>query len=112
MVNLTNDILKNLFSETDTLQELMDANICSANLVIKFSKPRGMDEDEYKRKTAGAILKPMEDTDGVHFTSNGKKISGSQILRTETVEVDCDYNGAISEQEVYQKMIQKLKQEK
>lgn len=112
MVNLTNDILKDLFSETDTLQELMEANICSANLVIKFSKPRGMDEDEYKRKTAGAILKPMEDPDGVHFTSNGKKISGSQILRTETVEVDCDDNGAISEQEVYQKMIQKLKQEK
>ncbi len=112
MVNLTNDILKNLFSETDTFQELMEANICSANLVIKFSKPRGMDEDEYKRKTAGAILKPMEDPDGVRFTSNGKKISGSQILRTETVEVDSDENGAISEQEVYQKMIQKLKQEK
>ena len=111
MVNLTMDILKELFSETDTLQELMDANICSADLVIKFSKPRGMAEDEYKRKTAGAILKPMEDPDGVHFTSNGKKNSGSQILRTENVEVDCDENGAISEQEVYQKMIQMLMQD-
>ena len=109
MVNLTKDIWETLFSETDSLKDLMEANICSANLVIKFSKPRGMEEEEYKRRTAGAILKPLEDPDGISFQANGKKIRGSQVLKTEVIEVDCDDNGAILEQEVYQKMIQRLK---
>ena len=108
MVNLTKDIWESLFSETDTLIDLMEANICSANLVIKFSRPRGMEEEEYKRRTAGAILKPLEDPDGISFQANGKKIKGSQVLKTETVEIDCDDNGAVSEQEIYQKMAKRL----
>ena len=109
MVNLTKEIWETLFSETDSLKDLMDANICSANLVIKFSKPRGMEEEEYKRRTAGAILKPLEDPDGISFQAKGKKIKGSQILRTEIVEVECDDNGAVSEQEVYQKLVQRIR---
>ena len=110
MIDLTKEVLEDLFSEADTLKELIEANICSANLVIKFSKPRGMDKDEYKRKTVGAILKPLEDPDGIRFQANGKKISGSQVLKTEVVEVECDDQGVISEQEICQKMVQKLKQ--
>lgn len=110
MVNLTKEIWESLFSETDSLKDLMDANICSANLVIKFSKPRGMEEEEYKRRTAGAILKPLEDPDGISFQAKGKRIKGSQILRTEIVEVECNDNGAVSEQEVYQKLVQRIRQ--
>lgn len=106
--DLTSEVFNKIFSETASLKDLMDANICSANLIIKFSKPRGMDEDEYKRKTAGTILKPLENPDSITFQGKGKKIKGSTILKTEEIEVECMKNGAISEQEVYQKMVQKL----
>lgn len=109
MVNLKDSVLKKLFSETDSLKELMDADICSANLVITFSKPRGMSDDEYRRKTAGAILKPLEDPDSVKFQTKGKRIKGSDVLKTETILVDDD-NGAVSEQEIYKTMVQKLNQ--
>lgn len=110
IVNVAGDVLKKLFADTASLKELMDANICSADLVIKFSKPRTMDEEEYKKRTAGAILKPMEDPDSITFKAKNKKIKGGQILKTEIISVDCDEsNGAISEQDVYQQMIKRLK---
>lgn len=108
LYSLSGDVLKTLFSDTDSFKELMDANICSANLIIKFSKPKSMDEDEYKRKTAGTILKHLDNPDGIRFQANGKKIKGSQVLQTEVVEVDCDENGVVSEQAVYQQMIKRL----
>lgn len=107
MINLAGDVIKSLFSDTESFADLMDAKICSANLVIKFSKPRGMKEEEYKKKTAGAILKPLEDPDSVRFQTNGKKLLGSQILKVEQIEVE-DVDGAINEQEVYQKIIKKM----
>jgi len=108
MVNLSSDVFKKLFSDTVSLKDLIDAKICSANLVIRFSKPRGMDEDEYKRKTAGTILKQLENTDSVRFQAKGKKITGSQVLRIEQIEVDSDDKGAVSENNIYQKIIQKM----
>ena len=88
MINLAGDVIKSLFSDTESFADLMDAKICSANLVIKFSKPRGMKEEEYKKKTAGAILKPLEDPDSVRFQTKGKKLLGSQILKVEQIEVE------------------------
>lgn len=111
LYSLSGDVLKTLFSDTDSFKELMDANICSANLVIKFSKPKSMDEDEYKRKTAGTILKHLDNPDGIRFQANGKKIKGSQILKTEVVDVDSDDNGVVSEQAVYQQMIKRMMRE-
>lgn len=109
MYNITEEVLKKLFSDTDSLKELMESRICSANLVIKFSKPRGMGEDEYKKKTAGTILKPLENPDHITFQAKGKKIKGSQVLKVETIEVDCDENtGAVSEQDVYQQLIRRM----
>lgn len=107
LVNLQNDVLKKLFSETASLKELMDENICSAELVIKFSKPKGMSDEDYKRKTIGTILKPLEDPDSVKLQTNGKKIKGSTVLKIDTIEVEDD-NGAVSEQEVYQQMIKRM----
>lgn len=109
MVTLSNDILKKLFSDTASFSDLMGAKICSADLVIKFSKPRGMGEEEYKKKTAGAILKPLEDYDNVRFKTNGgKKLLGSQVLKIEQVEVE-EVDGAVNEQEVYHKIIKAMK---
>lgn len=108
LYSLSGDILNSLFSATDSLHDLLNANICSANLVIKFSKPRSMDKDEYKRKTAGTILKHLDNLEGVSFQAKGKKIKGSTIQKTEIVDVDCDDNGVVSEQAVYQQMIKRM----
>ncbi len=108
IVELTQDVLRKLFSDTNSLDELLSANICSANLTIKFTKPRSMNNDEYKKKTASAILKPLENPDNISFKGKGRKIKGSQVLKTDIIEVDCDDNGAVSEQSVYQQMIKKM----
>ena len=104
IVDIKDVVLGALFSETESLKDLMDANICSANLVIKFSKPRGMDRDEYRMKTAAALLKPLANPEQVSFQSNGKNIKGSQVLKTETFEIECDDNGAVLEQAIYQEL--------
>ena len=104
IVDIKDVVLGALFSETESLKDLMDANICSANLVIKFSKPRGMDRDEYRMKTAAALLKPLANPEQVSFQSNGKNIKGSQVLKTETFDIECDDNGAILEQAIYQEL--------
>lgn len=54
------------------------------------------------------ILKHLDNPDGIRFQANGKKILGSQALKTEVVEIDCDENGVMSEQAVYQQMIRKM----
>lgn len=107
LVSLKNEVLKKIFSETESLKELMNENICSADLVIKFSKPKGMTEDEYNRKTIGTVLKPLEDADSMKFQTKGKKMKGSIILKTETITVEDD-NGSVSEQDVYQQMIRRM----
>lgn len=108
LINVTTELLKQILSDTDNLQDLMNENICSADLVVKFSKPRKMSKDEYRQKTAGLILKSLEDQDSITFKAKDKKVRGSQVLKTEQVDVDCDDNGAVSEQSVYQEMIKKL----
>lgn len=110
VVSIASGILKNLLSDSPDLDELMSSNICSADLVIKFSKPRSMSKEEYIRKTAGAILKPMDDPEGIKFASNGKKISGLQAMKTEVIEVDCDENGVPSEQNIHQTMLKKVRE--
>ena len=107
VIRLTKSVLNKLFTEAESLDELIRENICSAQLVIKFTKPKSMPLEDYKRKTIGAALKPIGDPEGVKFQMNGKKLKGSDVLKTETIEIDDD--DAISEQEIYQKMIQKMK---
>ena len=108
LINVTTELLKQILSDTDNLQDLMNENICSADLVVKFSKPRKMSKDEYMQKTAGLILKSLEDQDSITFNAKDKKVRGSKVLKTEQVDVDCDDNGAVSEQSVYQEMIKRL----
>ena len=108
LINVTTELLKQILSDTDNLQDLMNENICSADLVVKFSKPRKMSKDEYMQKTAGLILKSLEDQDSITFKAKDKKVRGSMVLKTEQVDVDCDDNGAVSEQSVYQEMIKRL----
>lgn len=108
VISITKNVLRKLFSDTDSLEELIEDNICSAKLVINFSKPKSMSVEDYKLKTMGASLKQIEDPENIKIQTNGKKLKGSDVLKTEIVDVEDD-GGAISEQEIYQKMIQKIR---
>lgn len=67
-----------------------------------------MSVEEYKLRTTGTSLKQIEDPENIKIQTNGKKLKGSDVLKTETIDVE-EEGGAISEQEIYQKMIQKIR---
>ena len=96
--------LKKVIEDIPNLQKMIDSNILSAKLLVNFSKPRKMEEDDYER-LLGAYMKPISDSDGVTFKlKDGKKISGSDILRIKNVEIEKIDDTRISEQELIQEM--------
>ena len=82
--------------------------IIFVQLVINFSKPKSMSVEDYRLRTIGASLKQIGDPENIKIQTNGKKLKGSEVLKTEIIDVEDD-GGAISEQEIYQKMIQKIR---
>lgn len=83
---------------------MLDKKILSAQLLVKFTKPRKMDEDDYE-KLLGAYMKPIGDDDGITFKlKNGKKITGSNILRIKDIEVEMIDDTRISEPALIQEM--------
>ncbi len=98
------DFLKNIVEEIPDLQEMLDKKILSAQLLVKFTKPRKMDEEDYE-KLLGAYMKPIGDDEGVTFRlKNGKKITGSNILRVKDVEIEMIDDTRISERDLAQEM--------
>ena len=84
--------------------------ILSAQLLVKFTKPRKMEEEDYE-KLLGAYMKPISDADGVTFKlKNGKKITGSNILRTKNVEIEMIDDVRISEPALIQEMEEFLRE--
>ena len=104
------DLLKNVVEEIPDLQQMLDNKILSAQLLVKFTKPRKMEEEDYER-LLGAYMKPIADDDGVTFKlKNGKKITGSHILRTKSVEIEKIDEIRISEPALIQEMEQFLRE--
>ena len=102
--NFAEGFLKNIVEEVPDLQEMLDKKILSAQLLVKFTKPRKMDEDDYE-KLLGAYMKPIGDDDGITFKlKNGKKITGSSILRIKDIEVEMIDDTRISEPALIQEM--------
>lgn len=102
--NFAEGFLKNIVEEVPDLQEMLDKKILSAQLLVKFTKPRKMDEDDYE-KLLGAYMKPIGDDDGITFKlKNGKKITGSNILRIKDIEVEMIDDTRISEPALIQEM--------
>lgn len=98
------NFLRNIVEEIPDLQQMLDNKILSAQLLVKFTKPRKMEEEDYE-KLLGAYMKPIGDADGVTFKlKNGKKITGSNILRTKPVEIEKIDDVRISEPALIQEM--------
>lgn len=85
--NFASDKLCELISEVPDLETMIEKKILSAELLVRFKKPRSMQPDTYN-KLLGSYMNPIHDTDGVTFSlNNGTKITGSDILVTKTVSV-------------------------
>ena len=104
------DLLKKIVEEIPDFQQMLDNKILSAQLLVKFTKPRKMEEEDYE-KLLGAYMKPISDADGVTFKlKNGKKITGSNILRTKNVEIEMIDDVRISEPALIQEMEEFLRE--
>ena len=95
---------RGLAINANNLQQLLDKKILSAQLLVKFTKPRKMEEEDYE-KLLGAYMKPIGDDEGVTFKlKNGKSVKGTNILRTKDVEIEMIDEVRISENDLAQEM--------
>ncbi|HHE0255324.1 TPA: hypothetical protein ACOZ3K_002660 [Yersinia enterocolitica] len=99
------EIIKNTISEASTLDDITLSQMISAELLIKFKKPRKMSEDDYK-KILGAYLKPVSDLDNVTFKrkDNKTEVKGKDLLLTKSVNIETTQSGKIVEQQLLQEM--------
>ena len=113
--NIAKYWLSDFINDVDTLKTIEENQIISAELLIKFSKPRKMSKEDYE-KTMGALLKPMSDTDDVTFvTKRGNKIKATDLQKIKSVDIELTDSGKISEiqlQQAMEKFLQELQNEK
>lgn len=104
------DKLKSMLIDTKNLTDIELANLISAKLVIEFNKPK-KDDSESLKKAYAALLKPISDLDHVHIKTRDNKLlkKGSDILRTQVVDVDLTDKGNINENTLIQAMAKFIK---
>ncbi|QJT83706.1 hypothetical protein C0557_10095 [Kosakonia sp. MUSA4] len=99
------DIIKSSMSDTEQLNDIALSQMISAELLIKFKKPRKMTEEEYQR-ALGAYLKPVSDLENVSFKrkDNKTEIKGKDLLRTKSVNIETTQSGKLVEHQLLQEM--------
>lgn len=96
--------ITNLLSNVRDLDSHRLDQIVSAELTLKFSKPRQMSKEDYQR-ILGAQLKPIGDVDNVVFYPKvGSPVKASEILVTKKVAIELTQSGKLSEQHLRQEM--------
>lgn len=105
------NILPQIMQESLDLKEIDDlAKIVSAQLVVKFNKPRKMTQEDYE-KILGATLKPISDIENVQFKTKDRKrmIKGKELLKTKTVKIEKTELGYLVEEDLKQEMARYLR---
>lgn len=99
------DIIRSSMSDTEQLNDIALSQMISAELLIKFKKPRKMTEDEYK-KALGAYLKPVSDLDNISFKrkDNKTEVKGKDLLLTKRVSIETTQSGKLVEHQLLQEM--------
>ncbi|EHT03229.1 MULTISPECIES: hypothetical protein [Klebsiella/Raoultella group] len=99
------DIIKSSMSDTEQLNDIALSQMISAELLIKFTKPRKMTDNEYER-VLGAYLKPVSDLDNVSFKrkDNKTEIKGKDLLLTKAVDIETTQSGKLVEHQLLQEM--------
>jgi len=106
MLDVPLNFLREAMSDVSGLDETVLSQIISAKLLISLKrKPKDMDKDTYSKAMLSAYLKPMADLDHVTlYPRVGKPINGSEITKTEDIEVDQLASNNIAEKELKLKM--------
>lgn len=102
------DAVKSFFKDKELkdVDELLLNDMVSAELFIRFVKPKGVDKDHYN-KIMGTYLKTICDTDDVAFkTKKGGTIKAEDILKTKNIQVEMVSKNEINEKSLYQQMEQ------
>lgn len=88
VMNVAVEFLKELAKITPDIDTLLKNNILNARLLISFTKPRKMSEEDYK-KVLGAYIKPISDIEDVKIKLKNKKtLKGKDVLRTKNVVIE------------------------
>ncbi|CDG97720.1 conserved hypothetical protein [Xenorhabdus bovienii str. puntauvense] len=97
--------LSSVMSNTSSFAQIQDGQLISAELLIKFKKPRKMTQEEYAN-ILGAYLKPVSDLDNISFKrADGKtEVKGKDLLRIKPVDIEVTETGKLVEQQVFQEM--------
>jgi len=108
--NIPLQLLKDFVTDARSLDNVILSEIISAELLIKFSKPKKMSKEEYQR-SMGAFMKPISDTDNIAlYPKKGRPISGTDILKIKEVSIETTDSGRISENQLTQEMEKFLKE--
>lgn len=111
-VAVIKELLPKLLREKSDFKDVEDlAKIISAELVVKFKKPRRMVQEDYE-KILGATLKPVGDIENVKFKTKDKKniVKGKDLLKTKTVEIEKTESGYLVEEQLIQAMAHYLQE--
>ncbi|MDY3344326.1 hypothetical protein PG593_04430 [Riemerella anatipestifer] len=104
------DILCSMLKDVTSLDEVMLSEVISAELLLKFSKPKKMTNEEYQNYF-GAFIKPISDLENVTFyPKKGNAIKAEEIEEIEEVKIETTDSGKISEPELKQVMEKYLNQ--
>lgn len=110
-LDMVKKVIGTLFDSGKKIEEIDDlAQIVSAQLLIKFRKPKEMDQEQYER-ILGATLKPVSDLENVKFkTKNNKQIiKGKDLVKTKIIEIEKTDSGYLSEEQLKQEMAKYLR---
>ena len=88
-------LLTEMFRDVYSLDEVKASEIISAELLLKFNKPKKMKEEEYQNYF-GALLKPVSDLENVTFyPKKGKAIKGDEIEEMREFKIETTDSGKI-----------------
>lgn len=109
LFDIPKELLEYLFSDVKNLNQIDLERVISAELYIKFKKPKSMTKDEYEN-FLGSYLKPISDVENVSIVpKKGPSIKGSEMLRTKVVQIELTESGKYSEIGIFQEMEKFLK---
>lgn len=93
-----------LLADAQDMKDIDLEQVISAQLILKFKKPRKMTTEEYECKFS-AMLKPISDLEDVSFrTKKGQKISSENLLLEKPVQIEFTESGFVSENQLNREM--------
>lgn len=111
VMNMATEKLKDILDDSE-ISFLIDKNVLTANLVIKFnSRSKKVMNDDSVKKALGAVVTSLAADDDVMFTTKDKrKITAGETKRCKVFDIDTAENDLLNEQDLRAEMYNYLKE--